>query len=207
MRMQKGIRLDRLRAALGLAALTLLAAPAGAAALRAEQGEVTVVCPMTVGGSFEARTTALEGEVVVDAARPGALEGSFSVDLATLDTGIELRNRHLRESYLEVGKGEGFARAVLSGIRLEAQDLASFEGKAPFHATFLLHGQKREVAGTAELRREGAAVRIQATFPVRVLEHEIAKPSYLGVGVKNEVQVKVTFRASSAPEAEAKDRS
>ena len=30
---------------------------------------------------------------------------SFSVDLRTLDTGIGLRNAHLRDNYLEVSRG------------------------------------------------------------------------------------------------------
>ena len=48
----------------------LLAAPAGAqpAAWRVASGEVTVLCPLTVGGSFEAKTSGLTGELRVDAA-------------------------------------------------------------------------------------------------------------------------------------------
>jgi hypothetical protein len=111
----------RFAAALGATlALTLSAAAllAEGAAWRAERGEVRVVCPLTVGGSFEARTSSLSGTLALVASQPLALAGALAVDLRTLDTGIDLRSEHMRDSYLEVGRGEGFDSAVLSEIRL-----------------------------------------------------------------------------------------
>src|SRR5262245_58380913 len=63
-------------------------------AWRIASGEVAVLCPLTVGGSFEAKTDNLTGELRVDAAQPSKLAGELSVDLRTLDTGIGLRNTH-----------------------------------------------------------------------------------------------------------------
>jgi hypothetical protein len=63
---------------------------------RVDQGEVRVTCPMTVGGSFEAKTTTLKGSVIASATGAPAFDGSLAVDLRTLDTGIGLRNEHLR---------------------------------------------------------------------------------------------------------------
>ena len=58
--------------------------------------------------------------------RFAAFDGSLAVDLRTLDTGIGLRNEHLREKYLEVDKGPGFDTATLSEI-----DLNGFNPDAP----------------------------------------------------------------------------
>ena len=69
---------------------------------RVGQAEVSVKCPMTIGGSFDASTSALTGTLTTSTARPSALDGSVAVDLRTIDTGIALRNDHLRENYLEV---------------------------------------------------------------------------------------------------------
>ena len=66
---------------------------------RVTSGTVTVNCPLTVGGSFDAKTSSLEGQLTVDPGRPAALDGDIAVDLATLDTGIDLRNTHLRDRY------------------------------------------------------------------------------------------------------------
>ena len=46
-------------------------------------------------------------------------DGNLTVDLRTLDTGIGLRNDHLRDHYLEVDKGPGFDKAILSEIVLQ----------------------------------------------------------------------------------------
>lgn len=178
----------------GLAASTWAAAAAGPE-WRIVRGEVRVVCPMTVGGSFEAKTAAVAGSLQEADPREASLEGGLAVDLRTLDTGIGLRNEHLREEYLEVGRGEGFDKAVLSDIRLAEVDPASFQGRTTFTGTFWVHGTKRPVAGQAEIRRDGASVRVDATFPLTIADFGIPKPQYLGIGVKDQVQVKASLVA------------
>lgn len=165
-------------------------------AWQVDGGEVVVRCPLTIGGSFEATTDSLAGTLT--AGGGSALEGELAVDLRTLDTGIGLRNRHLRENYLEVDRGEGFARAVLTAIALDGQDPGSAEGAARFTGTLLLHGTKKPVSGDARFRRAGDRVQVDATFPVRLQDFAIDEPRYLGVGVKDEVDVKVRFTAVSA---------
>src|ERR1700738_4820518 len=72
-------------------------------------GDVAVVCPLTVGGSFEAKTKNLSGDLAPASGQPGAVAGTLKVDLQTLETGIRLRDHHLKNSYLEVGKGPDFS--------------------------------------------------------------------------------------------------
>jgi polyisoprenoid-binding protein YceI len=189
-----------------VAVLLALASPATAetaSAWRVIRGDVRVDCPLTVGGSFEARTSSLAGELTIGSVRPAALTGDLSVDLRTLDTGIELRNDHLRGKYLEVGKGAGFDHAVMSSLHMDGVDLGSFQGKTRFAGVFLLHGTTRAVTGEVELRREGPAVRVAASFPVAVSDFGIEKPQYLGVGVRNEVTVRVSFVAEPAESGES----
>ena len=111
---------------------------------------------MKPGGAFEAKTTSLSGTLTLGTSKPALLKGEISVDLATIDTGIGLRNQHLREKYLEISRGRGFDQAVLSEIRLDQADGEGFQGKTGFTGKLLLHGVSRDVAGTAEIRREGA---------------------------------------------------
>ncbi len=118
------------------------------------------------------------------------------MDLTTLDTGIGLRNTHMRDKYLEVGKGDGYTQAVLSDITLAEGDPATFEGKTNFTGTLTLHGQRKPIKGEARLQRRGSAVAVEATFPVVLQDFGIAKPRYLGVGVRDEVQVHVRFTAA-----------
>jgi polyisoprenoid-binding protein YceI len=184
-------------AVLTVAAAIVAGGPARAAdTYRVSGGEVIVVCPLTIGGSFEARTKHVQGEVVPSPQQPGTVAGALRVDLQTLETGIGLRDRHMRENYLEVSKGPDFAVATIEQIRIERLD-----GKTTFSGTLLLHGQKKAVSGTAELRQQGDRIRVQAQFPISVANFAIPKPAYLGVGVADEIEVKVTMMVEPAPAA------
>jgi polyisoprenoid-binding protein YceI len=169
----------------------------GVTAWQVSDGEIAVLCPMTVGGSFEARTRSITGRLTPDPSRPGALAGELQVDLQTLDSGIGLRNTHLRERYLEVGKGNGFDRAVLSEIVVSGVELASASGKGTFKGVLTIHGQSKPVNGEVRLSPANGNVKIEASFPVNLPEFGIAEPRYLGVGVRDQVQVRAKLVARS----------
>ena len=170
-------------------------------AYKVSGAEVVVVCPLTVGGSFEARTKSVSGEVAASAADPGSMTGALRVDLQTLATGIAVRDRHMRENYLEVEKGPDFAVATFDNERVE-----KLAGKSTFKGTLLLHGQRQEVTGVADLQQRDGRIRVQAQFPIKVSAFQIPKPTYLGVGVRDEIQIKVmlTVEPSSNRVADAR---
>jgi len=165
---------------------------------RVGQGEVSVKCPMTVGGSFDATTSALTGMLTASTARPSGFDGSLAVDLRTIDTGIALRNDHLKEKYLEVDKAAGYEQAVLSDVVLQGLNADAPTGKGSFTGSLMLHGVKKTVTGPAEIRQAGTGWRVRASFPVNLPDYNIDKPRYLGVGVKDTVQVSVTFTATQS---------
>lgn len=178
----------------GAGAAVAISAPAQTT-WRVSGGDVRVTCPMTVGGSFEARTAALTG--VVGLVSPGtpSLSGRLVVDLATLDTGIELRNDHMRETYLEIGRGQSFDHAVVSDIDLGGVDPADMDARVHFTGRLLLHGVTRPVRGEATIHRGSSGWQVRADFHVRLPDFGIAKPRYLGVGVRDDVRVAVAFEA------------
>ena len=49
------------------------------------------------------------------------------------------------------------------------------------------------MTGAVDVRQAGAGLRVKASFPVDLPDYGIAKPRYLGVGVKDTVQVEVAF--------------
>jgi hypothetical protein len=51
----------------------------------------------------------------------------------------------------------------------------------------------KTVTGAVDVRQAGAALRVKASFPVLLSDYNIPKPRYLGVGVKDTVQVEVIF--------------
>jgi polyisoprenoid-binding protein YceI len=185
-----------------IAAILVTTILATASATRAQDtyaitgGKVAVVCSLTVGGSFEATTKSLSGELSVPPAAGDAvvLQGALHVDFQTLETGIGLRDRHMRRDYLQVERGQDFSAATFTELRIEKMD-----GKTTFTGTLRLHGQSKRVSGTAELQRRDGSVRVQARFALRMSEFQIPIPAYLGVGVRDEMQVSVTLTAVPGP--------
>jgi polyisoprenoid-binding protein YceI len=180
--------------ALGLVIALMITAAAtraqAAETYRVSGGEVTVLCPLTVGGSFEAKTKTLSGEIAPAADQPGAIRGTLKVDLQTLETGIGMRDRHMRDNYLQVEKGPTFSTATFDDIRVE-----KLEGKTVFSGILTLHGQRKKISGAAELQQHDGRIRVQAQFALKVSDFEIPAPTYLGIGVRDEIHIKVTLTA------------
>jgi len=190
------------RSILATAALALLlgalgAREAAAQSWRATQGDVRIAVPLRPGGGFEAKTQALKGTLTLAAADPVHFTGELELDLTTIDTGIQLRNQHLRENYLEVSK-PGFDKAVLSDIRVGEARSDSFEGRSSFAGTLKLHGVSKAIGGSAEIKRDTGGARVTASFPLELTDFGIEPPQYMGVGVGNRLIVKVTFLAAVA---------
>jgi hypothetical protein len=74
--------------------------------VRMADGSVAMVTAMVKrGGDFEGVTSKIDGYLMHDGEQLSAgSELYFEVDLRTLDTGIGLRNRHMREGYLHTDK-------------------------------------------------------------------------------------------------------
>ncbi len=168
---------------------------------QAIEGRVAVVCPLTVGGRFEAKTTAVTGKVTTVSGNRH-VEGAFVVDLTTLQTGIGLRDVHLRDNYLEVSRGPGYDTAVLDAIVLDAPLPAPGRSVVlGFSGVLTLHGHGNPVTGRADLAYKGDRLVVKVTFPLRIDTYAIARPAYLGIGVANQVEVTVraTLRSATLP--------
>ena len=180
-----------------LAGLAGAPAAAGAESWSVTSGDVQVRCRLTVGGSFNAVTSALSGTLRPGSPDGAAYAGELSVSLAMLDTGIDLRNTHLRDNYLEVARGPEFQQAVLSGIVLD-NPLPDGAGRheTAFSGTLSLHGVQRMVEGEVDLRQRDGRMQVEATFSVSLEAFDIPPPRYLGVGVRDTVEITVSFDAA-----------
>ncbi len=190
----------RRSATLALAALAFAVTAAAGESWTLASGEVRVRCRLTVGGSFEAVTSRISGALRLDDAGALGVSGQVRVRLDSLDTGIELRNRHLRETYLEVDRGEEFRESVLTAVELaEPFPPGARDHETGFTGLLSLHGRERRVEGEARLQRRGGRVRVEAEFRLSLAEFAIPPPRYLGVGVRDEVRITVTFESAVAP--------
>ena len=151
--------------------------------------------------TFEGKTSQMSGTLSLD---PVAVADSITVhlevDLASLDTGSKLRNKHMRENHLETGK---FPKAVfdgaaiLAGAKLEPGKAAAFQ----VEGTFTIHGVSRRLRCDAQamVAAKGNAVAFSASFPIKLSDYDIKLPEFLFMKLAETQQVRVSATASSQP--------
>lgn len=144
--------------------------------VRAEVGVVAAVTLSPVG-NFKAKTNDVKGEAIFKGDEVKA--ENIVVELKDLKTGLEMRDRHAKDKYLEVEK---YPQAVL----------IKGEGKAGVGKGLLrLHGKEAEIKGTFEIKEKT----LIAKFPIHLKDFGIEGINYKGVGVEDEVKVEITVPA------------
>jgi polyisoprenoid-binding protein YceI len=143
---------------------------------------------------FEGKSAALKGLVDLD---NNVLD--FYLDLNTLKTGIGLRDKHMRDNYLETKK---FPFAEFTGKMLNIEDITLEELKkgkeVSAKGVFKIHGvnQERTIKGTLKLSDNGQNLELETYFEVALKDHNIAKPSVMGYDLADvqEVSIRATFK-------------
>jgi polyisoprenoid-binding protein YceI len=170
---------------LALVALVCAALPSAAAApLRLTQSEVTFLAHGSLGMRVEGKTGDLSA---VEA--PEGLE--FQVQLATLHTGIDLRDRHMREEYLQV---QQYPTARLRIPRSSVPKPGPSDGTVKGELT--LHGRTHPVDVLYHLKA-ASGYDVAASMQVDMRDFGIPEPKYMGVSVKPQVEISVDFHVDS----------
>ena len=113
------------------------------------------------------------------------------VPLTKLDTGIELRNKHMREKYLETGKFPN-AELVVSKSALKYPSVGSGEVTGQLK----LHGETKPVKVKYDAKKSGNGYAVAGSFRINIKDFGIEQPSYMGLTVKPEVDIAVKFSAA-----------
>jgi len=112
----------------------------------------------------------------------GKVAGTFECPLKDFQTGIDTRDHHMREKYLDTAKFP-VAQLVLDPLAATGGD---WTGK------LTLKGVTKPVKGTAKIT--GSAV--DATFSIQLADYPIGVPSFLGVTVAQDVTIHITGASS-----------
>ncbi len=118
----------------------------------------------------------------------------FEVNLNTLDTGIGLRNRHMRERYLETDKWPvaSYQGKIVDVAKTDSAGLTVYEVQT--QGTFSVHGVERdvEVAGTVEMLEAGL-MRIKAAFQIELPDYNIKIPQVMFFKLNKVIKIRVMF--------------
>lgn len=164
-------------------------------------------------------TNKVTGEISLDESMDFGKQpfmASFTVDLASIDTGIPLRNQHMRDNFLETKKYPKATFVVKSvsapttqlkpGRKVTVQAVGEFtvHGKTviktvPVEVTYLEPCPEGKFANCAMMQ-------IKAELPVVLKDHDIKRPEVVFQKLADTVFVKIsaTARQEAAVEKKAK---
>jgi polyisoprenoid-binding protein YceI len=175
-------------------------APAQAAPLRLETEPQPQVEFVAVGrpSALKIKGTGVELNPSLSLEK-GILQGKVEFSLASLETGLGLRDKHMKEKYLEVEK---FPKSTfeLSETPLP-QELVTGktpEMEIPFKGKLTLHGVTRDITVTARLTKKENRYQVATLFEVKLPEYAIDIPKFAGITVAEDVKLEVKFTVSES---------
>ena len=118
---------------------------------------------------------------------------AVAVPLANLKTGIDLRDKHMREKYLQVAQFPTAELEVARGSLNLPADGANASGTG--QGTIKIHGVSKPVTFKYVAKRSAASYDVSGNVQINIKEFGIEVPSYMGVTVKPDVDVQVKFTA------------
>ena len=140
---------------------------------------------VSIEGKSEAPCT---GDWIVNG--DDATNSKVVMDLTKLDTGISLRNKHLKDNYLNVTK---FPTATMTNIEASGiGGLLKKAGKSTFKGMLELHGSKKPIQGTYEVKDGN---QYSGNFEIDLPDFDVERPSFMGVKVVDKVYITFKFKA------------
>lgn len=118
---------------------------------------------------------------------------TISVPLKNLTTGISLRDKHMREKYLQIDQ---FPNAELAVDRGTLRFPSSGEVSGDAKGTMKLHGKTKQVDVHYTAKKDGAAIKVTGSSKINMNDYGIVIPTYLGVTMKPDVDLSVSFAAN-----------
>ncbi len=147
-------------------------------------------------GNFEGKTSEIEGYISrEDNDTLGTGRVHFEVDLRTMDSGIGLRNTHMRDKYLDTAE---YPMAVFEG-RLSQWRIIDQNGSEVTASGMLkIHGVEMEFSPEETIQLMGDIYRISSNFELNITDFNINQPKFLFTSMKKVVRLRLVFYLKTA---------
>ena len=123
---------------------------------------------------------------------------TFTVKLDTVSTGIDLRDEHMKEKFLQTAQ---YPDAVLKFAKA-AIVWPTETGKkvtGTLDGTFTAHGKDEAVKVKYDVQRTKTGWKVTSSFPFNSSNHGIEVPAYLGITVDPAMTAKAVLYLTDAP--------
>jgi polyisoprenoid-binding protein YceI len=159
--------------------------------------------------NIKGTATKISGTITADPANPAASSVDLTIDVASLDTGVAMRNEHLRDRYLAAEK---FPTMSFKSISVTAP-VRAIGANQPVDVSvtgdMTLHGVTKRITVpvrvvvipeselTRTSRGAGDWIHATTTFPIKLTDFGIEVPEKLLMKVSNDISIKVDVFAGS----------
>lgn len=114
----------------------------------------------------------------------------FEVDLTTLDTGIDLRNRHMRENYLETDK---YRFTFFEGKIDKLTETSQGNYEVEVSGKMFIHGVTKDITVTGKLNQIDKGFRVESDFSVALSDYEIDIPQLMFMKIDENMKLQLKF--------------
>jgi polyisoprenoid-binding protein YceI len=114
----------------------------------------------------------------------------FEVDLNSLDTGIGLRNRHMRENYLHTDK---YPFTHFTGKLTRANKVEDGRYEVTVEGTMYIHGVEKAMTAEGTITAAENGYKIQTNFTVALTDYNIEVPQLMFMKIDENMQLELNF--------------
>ncbi len=183
--------------ALALASVPNMAA-AQSRAFDVQRGRVSFVSEAPLE-NINGRSGRATGNFTLDPANVSATRGTVTVPVASLRTGIDLRDEHLRsDTWLNAGAHPN-STFEITGVSGADSLTANEDARVRITGNFTINGVSRQVTARARIKWDGAdRVRVRCRFKINLSDFNVSIPAVVRLKVSNEIRITVDIRGSVA---------
>jgi polyisoprenoid-binding protein YceI len=147
--------------------------------------------------AFDGKTSDVNGTIVADSANPSAASVLVNINVDSLDTGVGMRNKEMRERYLETKK---FGTATFKSISVTGPASIAANQPADINVTgdLTLHGvTKRMMIPVRVVLIPDGRIHATTSFKIHMPDFGISVPHNVLVTVNDEVPVRLDVWAGA----------
>ncbi|WP_185903023.1 YceI family protein [Bacteriovorax stolpii] len=123
------------------------------------------------------------------------LQAILKVDLNTFETGMEMRDEHMKENYLQTDKPENkIAQLEIKNLNIPTEYWKnSKELNLEFTGDLTLHNIKKPIIGKILLSpyKDNSTINTTSELKIKLSEHKIEIPTFAGITVAEDVNISV----------------
>jgi polyisoprenoid-binding protein YceI len=114
----------------------------------------------------------------------------FEVNLDALDTGIGLRNRHMKENYLETFR---YPYAQFNGKVIKEETESENKSKVIVEGEMFIHGVAKKMIVNGVVEKNKPSYRIQTDFIIKLSDYKIEIPSLMFMRISEDIKLVLDF--------------